>query len=154
MGALLDRVVSSYYQAHKDDGDLEDDALTAMKAIEQDVVNEVLQEHAEDVVRREASLREERRKKEQEQNLRDSIRSFWRLVVEGVVLATIVGLVGSHLYGLGEAWLYAPMQDFNFVASAVVMGALIAVCVVFLFLVFTRDLPEWVTKAMRRNDEG
>lgn len=72
MGALLDRVVSSYYQAHKDDGDLEDDALTAMKAIEQDVVNEVLQEHAEDVVRREAALREERRKKEQEQNLRDS----------------------------------------------------------------------------------
>lgn len=153
MGRYLDKLVYSYYQLHKDDNDLENDALTAMKEYEQTVVDEILLEHAEEAVRQEASLREERRKKEQEQSLRASIRSFIRLLLEGVALATIVGLIGSHIYGLGEAFWYAPAAGFNYVASVAVTAVLVVLCVALLVYMFVNSLPEWVANAMRQNDE-
>lgn len=72
----------------------------------------------------------------------------------GVLLATIVGLIGSRLYGLGEACRYSPARSFSYSAPLETMFVLLRTCVALLAYMFVGGLPEWVEKAMRRNDEA
>lgn len=113
MGKLLNAAISSYYTSNKRDDDSGVDALTAMKTVESLVVEEVLREHAHEVERQERAIREDIKQEVQEQALRESMRSFGRLLLEAVALALIVGLIGSHLYGLGEAYWYVPSDGSN-----------------------------------------
>lgn len=153
MGKLLNAAISSYYASDMQDEDYEDDALTAMKAYESLVVEEVLREHADEVEKQERAIREDIRQKAQEQALQDSMRSFTGLIREAVVLALVVGLIGSHLYGISEAYCYAPFEDFNYFMSIVITVALVLICVVLLGYMFANSLPEWVKNAIRNSHE-
>lgn len=87
MGKLLNAAISSYYTSNKRDDDSGVDALTAMKTVESLVVEEVLREHAHEVERQERAIREDIKQEVQEQTLRESMRSFGRLLLEAVALA-------------------------------------------------------------------
>lgn len=153
MGAQLNSLVSDYYENHKGEDISEEDALTVMKAFEQRIVDEVIREHAERVATEEAAARENQLQKERDERLQESIRSFSNLIIETVFLATIVGLIGSHLYGIGEAWWYAPNEGFNIVASVIALVILLYGCHSLVKHMFLNNLPDWVADAVRHNHD-
>lgn len=109
--------------------------FSAGKRLESQIVDEITSEHVEKIDT-EARKREEERKKTQD------LVDFRNIILECVSLALAVGLLGSHLYGLMEAWLYQPNSSFNYLASIVVTAILVIVISVILVTEFFRRLVD------------
>lgn len=154
MSQLLNKLISSYYEAHKADGDSQRDALSAMKELERRVVAEVIEDNTEVVKRLEHEAQQQEMERARKERLRESVKGYGALLFECVILALLVGLIGSVLYGILEALIFAPNSGFNYFWAIVVLVILLALCVAMLGYEFVNRISEWASQAMRRdNDE-
>lgn len=116
------RIVAKYVDGNGDYANVCDEEKDDVKRLlEQRVISEVVVERIEKVDR-EARSRERQRA---------SIRQFdeFRSVLfQCVVLALLVGLLGSHFYGLIEALLYEPSSDFNVTAGVIGTAIVFVIC--------------------------
>lgn len=120
MGRLLNNLIDSFVE-HSDSRKRMDggSAFNMKKELERDLVKEVLSEHADEL--------------EELSRERDVARwkdKFHDVLVQCVILAFAIGLLGSHVYGLVEALLYQPSPETNTIAMLVGTLAVLVACIV------------------------
>lgn len=121
MSIKLENLVSSYVDRSDayvgvDSGE----SYAAKKLLEQQIIDEIVAERIE-TIDREVRAREKERA-----SIRD-LEEFGSILFQCVALALLVGLLGSHVYGLIEALVYQPSADFNAVAA--MLGTIIVTLV-------------------------
>lgn len=110
------------------------------KRLEQEVVQDIMNEHVD-------QIEAEAKRREQQRRASSRYGEFRDLLIQGVILALLVGLVGSHVYGLLEAWIYQPDQTFQFGAAAVGCTVTLVALVTILFKLFIDRLIELLETA-------
>ena len=120
MGRLLNNLVDSFVE-HSDSRKKMDggSAFNLKKELESDLVKEVLSEHADEL--------EELRREREVARWRDK---FHDVLLQCVILAFVIGMLGSHAYGLLEALLYQPSPETNTVAMFIGTAIVLVACVV------------------------
>lgn len=126
MSALLESLVSAYVDrsdAYKgvDSGE----SYGAKKLLEQRVIDEIVAERIDEIDH------EVRAREKERASIRD-LEEFNSILFQCVVLALLVGLLGSHVYGLIEALIYQSNADFNTLAAILGTLVLFVACVVVL----------------------
>lgn len=120
MGRLLNNLVDSFVE-HSDSRKKMDggSAFNLKKELESDLVKEVLSEHADEL--------EELRREREVARWRDK---FHDVLLQCVILAFVIGMLGGHTYGLLEALLYQPSPETNTVAMFIGTAIVLVACVV------------------------
>ncbi|MEQ2985559.1 hypothetical protein AAAX75_08450 [Collinsella sp. CLA-ER-H7] len=132
MAQMLSSLIAEYAQSHYADED-PGDRFEAQKAMESQIVSEICEERAQEI----ASKSREIELTEQMKNARHELMVA---VVECVILAIPVGLVGSHIYDLLRTGVYGAVQDFNLPALWAGLFILVLFCAFILFGMFLNQV--------------
>ena len=142
MSDKLDSLVGFYVKESPKGKGLDAGAQFKMeKELEREVAEEVIRERI-DEIDAEAERREEERAAKRE------LSEFRSVLLQCVTLALLVGILGSHLYGLLEVMLYQPDPEANTLLMAVALAVLAIVTVVVLFKEYIQRLFD-ATKKLR-----
>lgn len=122
MSAKLDQLMG-YFARNGGFDDLAsaDDVYAAQKQLEQKIVEEVCTERVDEIMARV----EEKTKKEQARAQFEELRTTY---VQCVILALLIGLLGSHLYDFIRCWLYGAQPDFVVTKFWVGLGVTVVIC--------------------------
>lgn len=116
------------------------------KALERKVIEEVVLERADEI---DAEVK----RREDERAAARELGEFQSVLFQCVTLALLVGVLGSHLYGLLEALIYQPEAQMNILPMIAGLVILVVVTGVALFKVYIRKLFD-STKKLRESRRG
>ena len=116
------------------------------KALERKVIEEVVLERADEI---DAEVK----RREDERAAARELGEFQSVLFQCVTLALLVGVLGSHLYGLLEALIYQPETQANVLPMIAGLAILVAVTGAALFKVYIRKLFD-STKRLRESRRG
>lgn len=136
MGRLLDNLVDTFVEnsvsrKRMDGGS----AYNLKKQLECDLVNEVLNERADEL----EAIRHER-------EATRWVDDFRQILLQCVLLALLIGLLGSHLYDLLSTLIYHAGQPVNLPAMTVGTVLVSALCI----LVLAKEFVSRVFEAVKR----
>lgn len=147
MAQMLSSLIAEYAQSHYADENL-GDRFEAQKAMESQIVSEICEECAQEIASRSKEI-------ELTEQMKNARHELMIAVVECVVLALPVGLVGSHIYDLLRAGVYGAVQDFNPPALWAGLFISAALCVLILFGMFLNQVSKAVDSIRdARNSRG
>lgn len=147
MAQMLSSLIAEYAQSHYADENPRD-RFEAQKAMESQIVSEICEECAQEIASRSKEI-------ELTEQMKNARHELMIAVVECVVLALPVGLVGSHIYDLLRAGVYGAVQDFNPPALWAGLFISAALCVLILFGMFLNQVSKAVDSIRdARNSRG
>lgn len=134
MARLLSDLVAEYARANF--GDNDPGALfEAQKELEKRIVSEICEERAHEISERKREI-------ELVEEIKTGRREIAVAVVECVVLAIPVGLVGSHLYDLLRVDFYGVQADFSILSLRIGLLICFLACVVILVVLLLNQLAK------------
>ena len=128
MAQMLSSLIAEYAQSHYADEN-PGDRFEAQKAMESQIVSEICEERAQEIASRSKEI-------ELTEQMKNARHELMIAVVECVILAIPVGLVGSHIYDLLRTGVYGAAQDLNLRALWGGLLILVLLCVLILFSMF------------------
>lgn len=147
---MSDKLVSlvAFYMTQKAQGENVDKAqiFKAEKRLEHEVEEEIVRERIEEID-------DEVKRRENERAAACEFDEFRGILFQCVTLALLVGVIGSHLYGLLEALVYQPTAEVNVLFVTFGLLILLEITVVVLFKVYIKRLFE-STKKFREFRKG
>ena len=147
MSRLLDEVVTTYVKNFSAaDSRSDADIFCVEKEVERQIVKEIVEERL-DEIEAEAKRREKERAAVRE------LDEFRDVLIQCVLLALLVGLLGSHLYGWLDAMFYQPESKTR--SGFVLFGAscFLVFTLIILFKVYLKKLFESFNKFMKARKE-
>lgn len=142
MSRTLESLVAFYATKSPEADEVDSGTLfNTEKALERKVIEEVVLERADEIDA-------EARHREDERAAARELDEFQSVLFQCVTLALLVGVLGSHLYGLLEVLIYQPDARANILLMTAGLVILVAVTGVALFKVYIRKLFE-STKKLR-----
>lgn len=128
MAQMLSSLIAEYAQSYYVDED-PGDRFEAQKAMESQIVSEICEERAQEIASRSKEI-------ELTEQMKNARHELMIAVVECVILAIPVGLVGSQIYDLLRTGVYGAAQDLNLRALWAGLLILVLLCVLILFSMF------------------
>lgn len=136
MARLLSCLIAEYAQRHYADED-PGACFEAQKAIECQIISDICEERSQEIALRSREI-------ELTEQMKKARHELMIAVVECVLLAIPVGLVGSHMYDLLKTGFYGAVQDFNLPALWFGLLVMVVLCGLILFCMFLNQVVKAV----------
>lgn len=136
MARLLSCLIAEYAQRHYADED-PGACFEAQKAIECQIISDICEEWSQEIALRSREI-------ELTEQMKKARHELMIAVVECVLLAIPVGLVGSHMYDLLKTGFYGAVQDFNLPALWFGLLVMVVLCGLILFCMFLNQVVKAV----------
>lgn len=147
MSRLLEEVVATYVARSSEAKSFGRGAVySAEKMIEDQIVSEIVSDRIEEI-------NSEVRRRERERAAVQELDEFRTVLFQCVTLALVVGVLGSHVYGLLEAFFYQPNSEVNRPVLVFGLAVLLVATAAILYKEYLSKLFEAVKKFRKARKE-